>query len=166
MHAGESLWNLSGLVTGLERRFGADASVLKALAGARNDLKVIGDLIQVPSPSDTEVASRIPVFEPKLDTSCSRSSTGSVRGPRSSAGPPDGPRSMTAEGQAAKDLCTDILNDMDDMPEEGEDFAESVKLKVGSMMESIEKYGSATSKMVSALENMRHGQLKWLHRGE
>ena len=164
MHAGESLWNLHGLITGLERRFGTDPSVLKALAGARNDLKVIGDLIQVPPPSDAEVGPRVPVFDPKPDPSFPRGSTGPApRGPRGSTGPMC-PQGMTAEGQAAKDLCNDILNDMDDMPEEGEDFAESVKLKVGSMLESVEKRGSATPKMLSALENMRHGQLKWLHR--
>ena len=156
MHAGESLWNLHGLITGLERRFGTDPSVLKALAGARNDLKVIGDLIQVPPPSDAEVGPRVPQFEraevkPAAPASAANSPSQRANG-------------MTAEGQAAKDLCNDILNDMDDMPENGEDFAESVKLKVGSMLESIEKRGSATPKMLTALENMRYGQLKWLHR--
>jgi len=157
MHAGESLWDLYGLITGLERKYGSDPTMLKALAKARNDLKIIGELILVPPPSDAEVAQRIPKFErtevrqpPTVDRPIVSSRT--VKG-------------MTAEGQAAKDLCTEILDDMNDMPEEAEDFAESVKLKVESMLESIEKYGSATSKMLTALENMRHGQLKWLHKG-
>jgi hypothetical protein len=156
MHAGESLWDLYGLITGLERKYGSDSAMLKALAKARNDLKVIGELILVPPPSDAEVAQRIPKFE-----------RAEVKQPATvdrPIVPPRGTKSMTAEGQAAKDLCTEILNDMDEMPEEAEDFAESVKLKVGSMLESIEKYGSATPKMLMALENMRHGQLKWLHR--
>lgn len=157
MHAGESLWDLYGLITGLERKYGSDPAMLKALAKARNDLQVIGELILVPPPSDAEVAQRIPKFERT-----------EVRQPPTVDRPIVPPRTvkgMTAEGQAAKDLCTEILDDMNDMPEEAEDFAESVKLKVESMLESIEKYGSATSKMLTALENMRHGQLKWLHKG-
>jgi len=156
MHAGESLWDLYGLITGLERRYGSDPGMLNALAKARNDLKVIGELILVPPPSDAEVAQRITKFERAVVKQLPTVDKPIV--------PPRSVRGMTGDGQNAKDLCTVILDDMDDMPEEAEDFAESVKLKVGSMLESIERHGSATPKMLTALENMRHGQLKWLHR--
>jgi hypothetical protein len=154
LHAGESLWDLYGLITGLERRFGTDPSVLTALAKARNDLKTIGDCISVCAPSDVEVAPRIPKFE--------RISPNSL--PHSSPYQSSRPRVMTAEGTEAHDLCTSILDDMEDMPDEADEFAESVSSKVKSMQESIEKYSSATPKMLLALQNMRAAQLKWLHR--
>lgn len=156
MHAGESLWDLYGLITGLERKFGSDPAMLKAMAKARNDLRVIGELILVPSPSDAEVVHRIPKFE--------RTEAKQLPTVDRPIVPPRATKGMSAEGQAAKDLCTEILDDMDNMPDGSEEFAESVELKVKSMQESIEQRGSATPKMLLALENMRHGQLKWLNR--
>jgi len=86
-----------------------------------------------------------------------------------SAPPPSGPPSkpsgkLTPEGEEGLTLCDTILNDISEMPDKAMDFAESIMNKVSSMKESIEKYGNATPKMIAALQNMRHGQLKWMDR--
>jgi len=153
MHAGESLWNLYALVTCLERRHGTDPALLKALAGARNDLKVIGDLIQVPPPTDEELGPRIPRLEKPVGAHTEKSVTSQKRN-----------GSFTANGTRALELGRDILIDMEDMPDKAAEFVESVTAKVKSMLEHVEKYGNASDKMVTALENMRYGQLRWLNR--
>lgn len=155
MHAGESLWNLYALVTGLERRFGTEPSVLKALAGARNDLKTISDFISVPPPSDAELGPRVPQFERPKEAA-------SAPPPSSSPSQPSG--KLTPEGSEGLAICDSILEDISEMPDRAMDFAESIMGKVSSMKESIEKYGNATPKMINALQNMRHAQLKWMNR--
>ena len=59
-------------------------------------------------------------------------------------------------------LCSDILGDIDLVPEEGEDFASSVEEKVTSMREWIEDAQRVTEPMSDALQNMRRGLDNWL----
>ena len=155
MHAGDALWDLYGLVTALERSAGSNAEMLKLLAGARNNLKVIGDFISVPAPNEVELAPRVPKITPAYVSSPPPSSVGS-----------ESPKSRVVlphdDVQRALDLCDAIIRDVDEMPEEAEDFAESILDKAKSMRDNIQKHDSVTEKMLSALENMRHGQERWL----
>ena len=64
----------------------------------------------------------------------------------------------------AIELIDGLLDDLDEIPESGEDFAESVRDKITSMREWIEDKERVTEKMETALMNMQGGINKWLHR--
>lgn len=64
--------------------------------------------------------------------------------------------------QEALELAQSILDDADDVPEEGEDFAASVAIKAEGIMGTIEKTARVTDGQASALRNMRSGLDKWL----
>jgi hypothetical protein len=59
-------------------------------------------------------------------------------------------------------LADGILGDLDSIPDQGEDFRESVREKVEGMREWIEEHMQVTAKMVVALENMRAGVNRWM----
>lgn len=60
------------------------------------------------------------------------------------------------------DQCENVLQDIDDIPERGEDFAESVREKVEGMMYSAKDRQSVTDNMADALENIADGVSRWL----
>jgi len=64
--------------------------------------------------------------------------------------------------EEAMELADDILSDLDDIPERGEEFADSVREKVESMRIWIEENEKVTPLMIVALENMRQGVDRWL----
>jgi len=59
-------------------------------------------------------------------------------------------------------IAESILEDIPSIPEEGEEFAESVEEKVQSMREWMEEKEWVTPAMAAALRNMREGVDKWL----
>jgi len=65
------------------------------------------------------------------------------------------------EAEEALELCESILNDLEELPEEAEDFAASVGEKVSGMQEWIEEKDFVTDKMAEALKNMRHAVDRW-----
>jgi len=162
VHAGEALWNLYGLVTALERSMGTNVDALKALSGARNDLKTISDFISVPVPSDAELAPRVP----KITFAAPAARQESAGEARPMTSPDTRPKVSAAERSEqmaeALSLCDAILDTADEVPEAGEEWMESVAAKVKSMKESIEQHNGCTPRMLTALQNMRHGQEKWL----
>lgn len=67
------------------------------------------------------------------------------------------------EWEDADELCDEILADIEDIPEAGADFAESVRDKVESIQATIQGNANATDRQVAALENIHAGVKKWLH---
>ena len=62
----------------------------------------------------------------------------------------------------ADELCDEILEDIDDIPGAGQDFADSVRAKVESIQLTIQDNANATDKQVTALQNIHAGVKKWL----
>jgi hypothetical protein len=60
------------------------------------------------------------------------------------------------------ELCDEILELVDDLPEKAEEFADSVRNLVLSMRGSIEQWGRATVGQKTALENVKRGVENWL----
>lgn len=59
-------------------------------------------------------------------------------------------------------LASSIIEDCDEIPEAGEDFAASVQEKVGSIMETIEELDRVSPNQIRALVNMQSGVARWL----
>lgn len=62
----------------------------------------------------------------------------------------------------ALELGQSIMDDADDVPEGGEDFAAGVSATTSDIMETIEERGQVTEGQAGALQNMRNGLDKWL----
>jgi len=62
----------------------------------------------------------------------------------------------------AIDLCKQILDEVDALPEAAEDFASSVSDKALSIQEWIEENDYVTPKQLSALKNMLTGIHRWM----
>jgi hypothetical protein len=73
---------------------------------------------------------------------------------------------MSGEAREAITMADSILEDLEELPSEASEFAESVGAKVRSMKEWMESSGRATEKMTTALQNMRGGVDKWLKQGD
>ncbi len=149
MHGGQALWNLYVLVC--ERTTNAQNDPV--LGVAMESCKVLSDLIKVPLPDQTVLAHLLKQNE-------------ILRGGAPATAPAAKPqaRGVTGLAHAALDHCGYILDHVDDVPEKGEEFAESLRAKATSMKETITKLGTATDKQISALENMRAGLDRWLHK--
>lgn len=65
------------------------------------------------------------------------------------------------EWEDALATCDNILDSLDDLPERAEDFRESVKEKVSSIREWIEKNKEVTAAQLKALQNMEDGVARW-----
>jgi hypothetical protein len=73
---------------------------------------------------------------------------------------------MALEMEDGLDLCDEILELIEELPDAASDFGESIKDKVESMREWIEENETVTPKMYTALENMKAGCAKWLERSD
>lgn len=62
----------------------------------------------------------------------------------------------------AVDLCERILKDLDEIPEKGWDFAESVREKVYGIKDWILEHDKVTEPQADSLKNMKEGVDKWL----
>jgi len=69
------------------------------------------------------------------------------------------------EWEDAVKLCEEITKLCDEVPEEGEDFADSVAEKALGIQDWIETNKHCTPKQAEALQNMKSGLLKWTERG-
>lgn len=58
--------------------------------------------------------------------------------------------------------CESILEKLDDIPDRGQDFAESVREKVESIQAWVEEHGDATQAQLDALQNMEDGVDRWI----
>ncbi len=63
--------------------------------------------------------------------------------------------------EVALELCEDILDSLDDLPERAEDFVESVREKTENIRDWIEEHEDVTDKQMDALENMKGGVERW-----
>ena len=61
------------------------------------------------------------------------------------------------------DAGNEAVSDAEDIPERGEDFADSVMEKIESMMKTVEKTERVSDNQWGALQRMHEGILKWLH---
>jgi hypothetical protein len=66
----------------------------------------------------------------------------------------------------AIEQCDRILEKCDEVPEEGIDFAESIRGKVRSMRTWIWNNGHVTDKQQTSLDNMESGVDRWLEHEE
>lgn len=57
--------------------------------------------------------------------------------------------------------CDTLLEELDELPERAEDFADSVREKVSGMRGWVEENEHVTEKMVTALHNMIDGAARW-----
>lgn len=64
--------------------------------------------------------------------------------------------------EEAIDLCNEIMQKASEVPEEGEDFAESVAEKAESIKKWIQKHDEVTSAQASSLENMSEALDRWI----
>lgn len=66
------------------------------------------------------------------------------------------------EATDAIDLCERILTDIDEIPERGWDFAESVREKVEGIKDWVLEHDTVTEPQADSLKNMEEGVGKWL----
>lgn len=59
-------------------------------------------------------------------------------------------------------LVNEIADLIEDMPEKGESYADSVAAKTGEILDTIEATKKATTPQLQALENMKNGLKKWI----
>jgi len=72
-------------------------------------------------------------------------------------------RRKTVNWEDALEIADEILDMIDnDLPEEAEEFAESVEEKVRDIRNWIEDHRHVTERQVEALENMKRGCEKWM----
>lgn len=150
MHAGQALWNLCLLTYEQVAKAQNDP----VLAVALESCQVLSDFIKVPLPDQAALAH----LARKNDELRGVQTLTSVP----AAKPPAG--SINGLAREALDHCNYILDNVDEVPEKGAAFADSLRDKATSMKESITKAGTATDRQVSALENMHAGLDKWLNR--
>lgn len=62
----------------------------------------------------------------------------------------------------AKDLCAEILERLDDLPQRAERFSEGVREKTEGILSWISEHEHVTDRQSDALENMLRGIKKWL----
>ncbi len=67
------------------------------------------------------------------------------------------------EVEEALALVEDICAKADEVPEAGEEFAQSVFSKAEDIGENIEQHNRVTEAQMTALENMNEGLDKWFH---
>jgi hypothetical protein len=64
--------------------------------------------------------------------------------------------------EEAQQLVDEILTLVDDLPEQAEEFGDSVRDKAMDISEFIEDRNHVTSGQLQALRNMREGIARWL----
>jgi len=69
---------------------------------------------------------------------------------------------MTMPWDEFVEECSEVLDDLEDIPDAGYDFAESVEEKVRGMQAFAEDSHRVTSRMETALQNIRGGVERWL----
>jgi len=65
----------------------------------------------------------------------------------------------------AVELCEEIYEMIDDLPERAEEFGDSVKAKTLDIHKTIEDREVVTPMQMQALQNMRAGLEKWFPNG-
>lgn len=78
--------------------------------------------------------------------------------------PSQKPATTTTPGEwsVQADRCADLLERIDDIPDRGESFRESVREKVTDMRTWIENHEDVTDKMVAALDNIADAVDRWI----
>lgn len=66
------------------------------------------------------------------------------------------------EWQQAVELAESILDRIDDLPEQAEDFGISVEEKTRDLLAWVKKHRECTPKIAEALENMSRGVDRWI----
>ncbi len=69
---------------------------------------------------------------------------------------------MVNDWRAALATARDVLGLCEDVPEAGQEYAESVYEKVSSIMETISSKERVTDRQLEAMQNMRAGLEKWI----
>ena len=64
--------------------------------------------------------------------------------------------------EEALELCEEIQDLLEELPDRAEDFGQSIGEKVSDMTQWIEENERVTPRQVNALENMRSGCEKWI----
>lgn len=62
------------------------------------------------------------------------------------------------------EMCDDIIMEIGELPEQAEEFADSVENTVFDIRNWIEDNNHVTDRQLSALRNIRAGVRKWLDR--
>ena len=68
---------------------------------------------------------------------------------------------VSHEWEDAVEQCKELIAELADLPEQAEDFVDSVETKVLGIQEWIEEHKVVTHKQTEALENMQRGAQKW-----
>lgn len=76
----------------------------------------------------------------------------------------DGDTIEPGDCNSAIALIDATLEMLDEIPEEGEEFAVSVGAKLRNMRQSIEERGRFTERMQTAIENMHRGAVRWIEK--
>lgn len=69
---------------------------------------------------------------------------------------------MVNDWRAALATARDVLGLCEDVPEAGQEYAESVYDTVSSIMETISSKERVTDRQIMALENMKAGLVRWI----
>jgi hypothetical protein len=70
----------------------------------------------------------------------------------------------SSDVQCALSLADQIESMADEVPERGQEFADSVRGRAAEIAETIEERGSVTENQMAALENMAAGLQRWIDR--
>lgn len=71
-------------------------------------------------------------------------------------------RRKQSDVQSALDQCDEILGMVEDMPDAGMEYGESVAETVSGIQETIEKFDRVTDAQQRALDNLQDGVERWL----
>ena len=150
MHAGEAFWQMHAILAAVGQRTMKDPVVTALLVEAEQCCEVIGNHIQVaPPPIDVKMSQAAAVVERLADEKEEDNAAGGI---------------TSGEAREAFELATGILADLEELPEEANEFAESVGERVRSIRSYVEKFDRVSSKQMAALQNMRGGVDRWMHR--
>jgi len=144
------LWTLYAALAAVGQRTLKDPGANALLTKAEECCAVLGQHIKVePPPIDQKMLRAADLVERLVQADEAESKASTIT---------DG------AAREAFDLAVGILEDLDELPDRAEEFTESVREKVTSMRDSIEKYDNVTAPMMKALQNMRGGVDRWLKR--
>lgn len=68
----------------------------------------------------------------------------------------------TFDPEIAIELCNEILDKLDELPEAAEEFSDSIKNKVLDIHEWVDSRNHCTKAQMGALENMLAGVERWI----
>lgn len=147
MHAGDAIWNLAALVELAKRRIGplGDSPAFQVCQESLNELS---NYSKVQLPDAAALDSIVRQMEATLQPAQPRTT-------------PTVPVPNSGIGKEVADMCTEILDMFEDMPDAAADFIDGVEPKVKSVRDFVAQRGYASEKQRDMIANILAGCKKW-----